>query len=333
MMMLVVTPNLCIDRTHRLGHFAPGTVNRPRSADVAAGGKGVNVARALRDLGRSATVIGFRPEDGGAQLERLMRAEGLEPSLVGVPGALRSAIIIVEDSGRATVLNEPGPLLTAGHRDALLQRVAEQVVATRAPIVIGSGSLPPGLPADTYARLCRTARERGAVVIIDGARDALATALAAEPDLVTPNLAEAESMSTGVVVEDSDHAEDRGEIRERAQLAARSLRAGGARRAAVTAGAHGVAYADADGEFWCDAPAVEMVNPIGAGDAFVGGVADHLCADHLRTGQLLAGADWPAAVRRAVLVASAAVEHPQAGRVEAGRVQQLESATGRDHVA
>jgi 1-phosphofructokinase family hexose kinase len=333
MMMLVVTPNLCIDRTHRLDHFAAGTVNRPRSADVAAGGKGVNVARALRDLGRSATVVGFRPEDGGAQLERLMRAEGVAPSLVGVPGALRSAIIIVEDSGRATVLNEPGPSLSAGHRDELLDRVAALVVATHARVVIGSGSLPPGLPADTYAQLCHTARARGALVIIDGARDALAACLAAEPDLVTPNLAEAESMGTGVVVEDSDHAEDRAEIRERAQLAARSLLAAGARRAVVTAGAHGVAYVDGSDEFWCDSPAVEMVNPIGAGDAFVGGVADRVAdqlADHL-----LAGADWPAAVRRAVLVASAAVEHPQAGRVDARRVEELEAALEsavRDHV-
>ncbi len=335
-MMLVVTPNLCIDRTHRLDHFAAGTVNRPRTADVAAGGKGVNVARALRDLGRCATVVGFRPVEGGAQLERLMRAEGLESSLVEVPGALRSAIIIVEDSGRATVLNEPGPVLTAEHRDQLLHRVAERVRATPAPIVIGSGSLPPGLPVDTYARLCRTARERGALVIIDAARDALACCLAAEPDLVTPNLAEAESMATGVVVEASEHAEDRAEIRERAQLAARALRAAGARRAVVTAGAHGAAYADANGELWCAAPAVEMVNPIGAGDAFVGGVADQLGPDHLGADQLRAGPDWRAAVRRAVLVASAAVEHPQAGRVDAGRVERLAAAStaaGRGRVA
>jgi 1-phosphofructokinase family hexose kinase len=324
MMMLVVTPNLCIDRTHRLDRFEAGTVNRPRSVDVAAGGKGVNVVRALRDLGHPATVVGFRMAAGGAELEGLLRAEGAEPALVDAPGALRSAIVIVEDSGRATVLNEPGPVLDASHCDALLDLVASRLSAegsTGTRVVIGSGSLPPGLPADTYARLCATARERGALVIIDAARDALAGALAAEPDLVTPNLAEAESMATGLVVEFPERADDRVEIRGRARAAARALRAAGARRAVVTAGAHGAADADADGGRWVDAPAVAVRNPVGAGDAFVGGVADRLAA----------GADWSDAVRRGVLVASAAVEHPQAGRLDPARVAQL--AAGLEVVA
>jgi 1-phosphofructokinase family hexose kinase len=317
MMMIVVTPNLCIDRTHWLDHFTPGTVNRPRRAEVTAGGKGVNVARALRDLGRAPTVLGYRPAAGGDQVERLLHGEGLASALVDAPGELRSAIIVVEDSGRATVLNEPGPTLDAAHRDALLDRVAEQLVRTGARVVVGSGSLPPGLPADTYAQLCRTAREHGAQVVVDAARDALAGVLGAEPDLVTPNLAEAEGMTGGVLVEASEHVEDRAEIRERAQLAARSLRAAGARRAAVTAGAHGAAYADDEGELWWDAPAVAVVNPIGAGDVFVGGVVDHLYS----------GAGWRDAVRRGVLVASAAVEHRHAGRVDPGRVSQLVAAS------
>ena len=324
--MIVVTPNLCIDRTHWLDHFEPGTVNRPRRALVTAGGKGVNVARALRDLGRAPGVLGYRPAEGGDQVERLLRGEGIEPSLVDAPGELRSAIIVVEDSGRATVLNEPGPTLDAAHRNALLDRVAERLSASGAQLVIGSGSLPPGLPADTYAELCRTVREHGAQIIVDSARDALTAVLGAEPDLVTPNLAEAEGLASGIVVESSDHAEDRGEIRERAQLAARSLRAAGARRAVVTAGAHGAAYADERSELWFDAPAVAAVNPIGAGDAFVGGVADHLAS----------GAGWADAVRRGVLVASAAVEHPHAGRVDPARVSQLIAETGRPgrgHVA
>jgi 1-phosphofructokinase family hexose kinase len=317
MMMIVVTPNLCIDRTHWLDQLAPGTVNRPRRAEVAAGGKGVNVARALRDLGRAPTVLGYRPAVGGDQVERLLGGEGLASALVDAPGELRSAIVVLEDSGRATVLNEPGPTLDAAHRDALLDRVAEQLAGTGARVVVGSGSLPPGLPADTYAQLCRTAREHGAQVVVDTARDALAGVLAAGPDLVTPNLAEAEGLVSGVAVEFSEHVESRAEIRERAQLAARSLCAAGARRAAVTAGAHGAAYADDEGELWWDAPAVAVVNPIGAGDVFVAGVVDHLCG----------GAGWRAAVRRGVLVASAAVEHRHAGRVDPGRVSQLVAAS------
>lgn len=314
--MIVVTPNLCVDRTHWLDHFATGTVSRPRRVLVTAGGKGVNVARTLRDLGRLPTVLGYRPAADGAGLERLLAAEGMASSLVEVPGELRSAIIVIEDGGRVTVLNEPGPTLTAAHRDALLERVAQRLQRSGARLVVGSGSLPPGLPADTYARLCRTARAHGAAVVVDTSRDALAAVLAAEPDLVTPNLAEAEGLVTGAVVEAAADEGDPADARERAHLAARGLRAAGARRAVVTAGGHGAAYADAAGERWFDAPAVAVRNPIGAGDALVGGVAD----------RLLAGADWVDAVRRGVLVASAAVEHPHAGRVDPGRVAQLVAA-------
>jgi sugar/nucleoside kinase (ribokinase family) len=110
------------------------------------------------------------------------------------------------------------------------------------------------------------------------------------------------------------------EVRERAHLAARSLRAAGARRAVVTAGRHGAAYADDRGDLWWPAPAIEPVNPIGAGDALVGGVAD----------RLLAGAGWRAAVRHGVLVASASVEHPRAGRVDPGRVARLAAVLARN---
>ncbi len=308
--MLIVTPNLCIDRTHRVDHFAPGTVSRPRQVELTAGGKGVNVARTLQDLGRRAVLTGLRPREGGAQLERLLQAEDIDAALVDVPGAVRSAVIVVEDSGRATVLNEPGPQLTDADADALLRAVAAH--ADGVPLVVASGSLPPGLAPDTYARVCRTARAGGAAVIVDAARAALAGVLEAEPDLVSPNLAEAEGLGTGAVVEYEDAAHP-AEIRERAHAAARSLRAAGARRAVVTAGAHGAAYADDRGDVWWPAPAVEAVSPVGAGDALVGGVAD----------RLLSGAGWRAAVRYGVLVASASVEHPRAGRVDPGRVAQL----------
>ena len=328
--MLIVTPNPCIDRTHRVDHFAPGTVNRPRAVELTAGGKGVNVARTLQDLGRPALLLGFRPDEGGGQLERLLAAEGIEADLVAVPGAVRQAIAVLEDSGRATVLNEPGPQLTDADADALLAVLAARVGG--ATVVVASGSLPPGLSADTYARLCRLARAGGAAVVVDAARAALAGALAAEPDLVTPNLAEAEGLVTGAVAEPADPepgdappvgsgaAADAAAVRERAHLAARSLRAAGARRAVVTAGRSGAAYADDRGERWWPAPAVERVNPVGAGDALVGGVADGL----------LAGADWPAAVRHGVLVASASVEHPRAGRVDPDRVARLAEQAARE---
>ncbi len=245
--MLVVNPNPCFDRTLWVAELTVGTVSRPRRAEVTAGGKGLNVVRALRDLGAAGTLLGLLPADGAERLVALLRDEGL--SLVGVPvaGAVRSATIVVEDSGRATVLNEPGPTLDAGDLEHLLATAASELTAGHRALAC-SGSLPPGLPVDAYARLVAVARANGVVSIVDGARDALAAALPAGPDLVTPNLDEAEGLATGRAVEQvAAGPADVHSIPDRARTAAGMLRERGARRALVTAGEHGAAYADGAG--------------------------------------------------------------------------------------
>ena len=103
------------------------------------------------------------------------------------------------------------------------------------------------------------------------------------------------------------------EVRDRAFASAEALLDRGARRALVTAGAHGAAFVAPGERLWVDAPRVELANPIGAGDALVGGLLVALDG----------GAAWPDAVRHAVTVASAAVEHPVAGRLDAARVAVL----------
>lgn len=314
--MLVLTPNLCFDRTLWVDRFDVGTVSRPFRVEVTAGGKGVNVARTMRDLGHRPLLIGLVAAHQGDLLATLLRDEGVRLHPVPVPGSVRSATIVIETSRRATVLNEPGPVVGAAERDALAAAVAGELDAAGAdaPVVVCSGSLPPGLPVDTYAVICALVHERGGVVLVDGARDVLAATLAAGPDVVTPNLDEAEGLVSGAVTETSGHGSDVADVRARSLDAARALRMRGARRAVVTAGAHGAAYADAEQEHWVDAARVEVANPIGAGDSFVGGLAARLAAGD---------SDWWGAVRYAVAVASAAVEHPRAGHVDAERVAAL----------
>ena len=313
--MLVVNPNLCFDRTLWVDELTVGTVSRPRRAEVTAGGKGVNVARALLALGESGTLVGLMPVGGADRLEELLRTEGLRFVPVVVEGEARSATIVVEDSGRATVLNEPGPALGAGDLDRLVDAVAAEL-GTGHRSLAGSGSLPPGLPVDAYARLVATARDGGAVSVIDGAREALAAALPAGPDLVTPNLDEAEGLVTGRAVEQvAPAAADADSLAERALAAGRMLLDRGARRALVTVGEHGAAFSDGSSHEWLLAPAARVANPIGAGDALVAGVLAALeCGPE---------PDWPRAVRHGVAVASAAVEHPLAGRIDPDRARAL----------
>jgi 1-phosphofructokinase family hexose kinase len=316
--LLVVTPNLCFDRTLWVEHFAVGTVSRPFRADVTAGGKGVNVVRTLRDLGRTARLVGLLPEGQGPELERLLREEKIDFRPVPVAGAVRGATIVVEADGRATVLNEPGPQVGPAELDALLAAVADELAAADGPLVLAcSGSLPPGLSLDVYGRVSALVHEYGGTVVVDAARDALAASLSFGPDVVTPNLGEAENLLDGTTTEHSDHDEDEEQTRARALDAARRLRERGAQRAVVTAGSRGVAWVDADGgEHWERAHEVALANPIGAGDSFVGGLV----------AELTSSGDWTSAVGYAVAVAGAAVEQPGAGSVDADRVAQLAGA-------
>lgn len=311
--MLVVNPNLCFDRTLTVEEFAVGTVSRPSSVVVSAGGKGVNVARTARDLGEPALLVGLLADREGQRLSELLRAEGLDFSPVPVAGEVRSATIVLETSGRATVLNEAGPELDETDLDRLLTHVASRLETVGGPLVC-SGSLPPGLPVETVARLTAVGRAAQVPVVIDAARAALEAALPAGPDLVTPNLAEAEGLVSGVVVEDVEtDRQAKDEIVERAAKAALGLVERGARRAVVTAGGHGVSAAVDGSTTWIDAPVVTVANPIGAGDSFTSGVAVALAR----------GAEWIDAVRHGVLVASAAVERHGAGRVDPVRVADL----------
>jgi fructose-1-phosphate kinase PfkB-like protein len=139
--------------------------------------------------------------------------------------------------------------------------------------------------------------------------------VAAAPDVVTPNLAEAEGLLHGRGEEPVDAGAVE-VVRERALAAARALVQRGARRAIVTAAEAGAAVVSGEREAWLDAPAADVVrNPIGAGDALVGGLAIAL-----ERGQPFAGA-----VALGMATAAASVETDVAGLVAADRVAALRS--------
>ena len=309
--MLIACPNLTIDRTLTIDELRPGEVLRFESAAVTPGGKGVNVARVAREMGAPAVLVGFVPGRTGAASAGLLADEGLVLRGVDVGGEIRSTAVILERSGRVTVFNEPGPPLAAGDWERYEAEVAAALESQG--VLACSGSLPPEAPIDGYGRLTALARARGALTIVDVTGAALGASLAAQPDVVTPNLAEAEGLLHGRADEtvDAGHVEV---VRARALDAARELVARGARRAVVTAAEAGAAVADGDEAWWLGAPRIaEVVNPIGAGDALVGGLAL----------SLERGDPFAAAVAAGMATGAASVETAVAGVVVPSRVAEL----------
>src|SRR3954469_21753421 len=158
--MLIAGPNLTIDRTLTLPELRPGEVLRFDAAVITPGGKGVNVVRAARALGGDAVLVGLVPGFTGAAVAAMLAHEGVALAGIEVGGEVRSTAIVLERSGRVTVMNEPGPELRAEdwerYANAVRDRLAEH------DVLACSGSLPPGAPEDAYAQLAAAAVAAGA---------------------------------------------------------------------------------------------------------------------------------------------------------------------------
>ena len=293
--MLVVTPNLCFDRTLLVDAFEAGAITRPHTVRVTPGGKGVNVARTLRDLGLAARLLGFVPDRDHEHFTALAAEEGLDLVAVPVPGDLRCATIIIERSARATVLNEPGPATSAEDADRLLAAVDETLGRRGAAWWSAPGACHPACR--------RTSTDGCATSPAPAARWAWSTRPGRSWPRRSPT---ARTSSRRTCTRPRGPARPgrrvvpRRRPRRRGPLAGDrapppSCVARGARRAVVTAGAHGAAFTDGAQAFWVPAPDVTVRNPIGAGDSLVGGLAAAL-ATAGATG--LTGGGWSATAWR-----------------------------------
>ena len=317
--MLIASPNVGLDRTLEIEELRPGEVLRFSRATVTAGGKGVNVARVAKALGAPATLAGFAAGHCGRAVAGLLGDEGVPFVPVAASGEARSMAIILEVSGRVTVLNEPGPAISAHEWQAFERAVGAHLAGHRVLVCIGS--VPPGSPPDAYARLVRLAHAAGRQAVVDANGALLAAALDAHPDVVTPNVYEAQALLTGQgdePVEGADHEA----IRRQAIAAAARLVERGARAAIVTAGATGAALveaAEARGNGaqlparWIVPPRVPARNPVGAGDAFAAGLV----------AALERGARRAEAVVEATATAAASVETLLPGQVDPQRTHAL----------
>jgi tagatose 6-phosphate kinase len=292
-MIVVLSLNTALDRILVVPRFSVGEVFRAERSEVFAGGKGINVARVLRQLDVPVRVVGFL---GGLPepfiRDRLARA-GIDQRWVTVDGESRTCVIVVDPiSEEQTVLNEPGPHVSP----AELDRVRSTLADSTGPgdILCVSGSAPPGVPDELYGDIIRDMQERGVRTLIDASGGALRAGLLAAPWAAAPNVEEcASAIGSGEPMELarrlSEHAE----------------------HALLTMGAEGLLYAHRGTVRTFRAPRVKTVNAVGSGDALVAGFLAGIeqgmePADALRlgmacgavnAGRLEPGID-PAAVRR-----------------------------------
>ncbi|SHN43604.1 1-phosphofructokinase family hexose kinase [Cryptosporangium aurantiacum] len=301
-MIVTVTLNPALDITYRVDGLVPHRTHRVSAVDERAGGKGLNVARVLHTAGEPVHATGLLGGDTGARVRALLDNDGIASAFEPIGAETRRTITVVDSD--ATGFWEPGPVVTPGEWSAFRARFVRLLGS--ASVVVLSGSLPRGLPADAYATLIADAREAGVRTVLDTSGEALRAGVPAGPDLVKPNLDELIALTGSA---DPDAAAAAAWVE---RLAAQ-VRALGAGAVVASAGADGLVAVTADGTWHARPPEIVTGNPTGAGDACVAALARGL---RDRT-------PWPTLLADAVALSAAAVAAPVAGAIDAALAARL----------
>lgn len=289
LLVATVTPNPSIDLLFTAERLVWDDANRTPLPRRRAGGQGINVVRAVRALGGEALAVALLGGAAGAELRGILEAESTPLLAVEAEGDTRVFVAARElETGRSLLLNPRGPASSAASASALLVGV-ETVLRERRPAWLAcSGSVPPGIPIDLYARVGALARCAGVRFVADCDGELLRAAAHARCcDLLVPNQQEAERLLGGRI-----------ESVAEAAVAAGALRGLGAGVACITLGGRGAVLAGDAGCWYAAAPADQEGSAVGAGDAFLAALL--MALDR--------GEPHPAALQQAVAAGSAVLK-------------------------
>ncbi len=260
MKIATVTLNPAIDQTVRVDHFRPDTVNYAQAMQFDAGGKGVNVASFLTDVGYTVAVTGFLGQDNVDIFEQFFASKHIDDQFVRIPGRTRTGVKIVDEANQQTTdINMPGLPLPAEALDTLFKTI-ERLAASCDWFVL-SGTLPPGVPLTTYATLITLLKGHGKQVALDTSRDALREGVLAIPTIAKPNIDELQQL-TGRLLTDEVAIEQ----------AARQLLDSGMQLVVISMGERGALFVDQETSLIAVPPTVTVKSTVGAGDAMVAGL-------------------------------------------------------------
>lgn len=252
-MIYTVTLNPCLDYVIDAADFALGRINRSSRDFILPGGKGLNVSQVLNELGQENTAVYFSAGSLGDYLGELLAEKKVRSRAIKL-AAGRTRINVKLRTSEETAVNAPGPTVSAGDL-AKLYRFLQKLQP--GDVAVLSGHLPPGAPADVYARIGRIVREQKAEFVLDAAAAPLLCALPEKPWFIKPNHEElAEILQCPI------------ENPAQALAGARRLQQSGARHVLVSLGSGGAVLLCADGSSYGGAnPPGQVKNTVGAGDA------------------------------------------------------------------
>jgi 1-phosphofructokinase family hexose kinase len=260
--ILTVTLNAAIDRTVAVPNFRLGQRHRAVESRTVAGGKGVNVARALKLLGRPVIATGFVGGSVGTRIIERLGEESILNDFTRIQGESRTNLAVIDPTtGEQSEINERGPQVSTEDVDRFVEKLL--YLAQGASICVLAGSIPPGCDPDVYARLVNELKTLGVITVLDSDGEQMRAGLRAEPTVVVPNALEAEE-AVGYEFNDLD---DR-------VMALSGLMEMGAKEAIITSvdGCAAIVGTGPDRRrYEVSIDPMEPVSAVGSGDAFLAG--------------------------------------------------------------
>ncbi len=290
--IITLTMNPTIDTSTTADQIVAERKIRCQAPQHEPGGGGINVSRAIRKLGGAS--MAFYPAGGptGQLLRSLLDQEGVSQQPLPIEGWTRENWNVVDESTHHQYrFIMPGPELTADEWQQCLDQLA--ALSPAPTYLVASGSLPPGVPEDFYARVARVAKKLGSRFILDTSGDPLRLAIQEGVYLLKPNLRELCELS-GEDLEDES---------QQARVAQHIVNRGQGEVVVLSLGAAGALLASAEGCERLYSPAVRARSRVGAGDSMLAGIVLSLAR-----GKLLR-----AAVRFGIAAGAAAVLNPGTG--------------------
>ncbi|MBF0254561.1 MAG: 1-phosphofructokinase family hexose kinase [Candidatus Omnitrophica bacterium] len=268
--VLTVTLNPAVDRLLKIPGFRAGGEFLHREECLSAGGKGINVSRALEVLGVETLAAGLAGGAAGDLIRAELFREKIPCEFVGLSGSSRTNLTVMSERGRLTRILESGPSVNRRELEAFFEMFRRRLAGCAWAVFSGRGLA--GAGADVYARLIRIANRAGVKTALDASGPELVEGLSASPHLLKINIKEA-----------GEGLGQRLDSRTAAKSALVEIRARCSGPAVITLGSRGAVGGDDDGIWWAAPPRIRSRNNVGSGDAFLAGfIAADLAGSDLR---------------------------------------------------
>lgn len=270
-MIYTITFNPALDYTVQVEKFEIGKINRTKSENILAGGKGLNVSIILKRLGIENTALSFIAGFTGKELERKIRQHNIETEFIETNrgytrinvkiSSLEKNSLIQESE---TALNGNGPEITENDIEKLLQKIQN---INSNDIVILSGNIPKCINENIYEIICKELDGKNVKFVVDASQKLLMNCLKYKPFFIKPNKEElAETFNTKI------------ETKEEIIIYAKKLQEKGAQNVLISLGGDGAILLTEKNEvYYSNTPKGQVINTVGAGDSMVAGfVAGYL---------------------------------------------------------